>query len=366
MERTKLSWPQVPSLEVIADRLPLIFPEGTENRNYVIREMAARTLYVMFYAGAIEGQDRWIRPSQVTDMYDEQAEQLSDDQREAWVKRALSSKKDRPANTWYAPNSREPVRDETIRYGFIALGAVVERAGLPVTTPLPKYAMAADFAALFDESLSDDSLVEVIASWQKAHLNPAALSRIRLLSANAAAVNSDVIKATLPNSGVVSLEAGPSGVIGKSVIEDFAPRFLKNPAVLWLSQSGEKVGIDLASQLKLRIDPSKTLPDVILVDLGTKSDGSDMLFIFIEIVASDGPVNSIRKDKLTEIAMEAGFSPEHLAFVTAFQDRSASAFKKAMSELAWGTYAWFCSEPDNIVELKDGKPFKLSDIYRRN
>lgn len=90
-----MSWPQVPSLEVIADRLPLIFPEGTENRNYVIREMAARTLYVMFYAGAIEGQDRWIRPSQVTDMYDEQAEQLSDDEREAWVKRALSSKNDR-------------------------------------------------------------------------------------------------------------------------------------------------------------------------------------------------------------------------------------------------------------------------------
>ncbi|MEG3765036.1 BsuBI/PstI family type II restriction endonuclease [Alteromonas sp. 14N.309.X.WAT.G.H12] len=45
-----------------------------------------------------------------------------------------------------------------------------------------------------------------------------------------------------------------------------------------------------------------------------------------------------------------------MAFVTAFQERSASAFKKATSELAWGTYAWFCSEPDNIVELKDGNP----------
>lgn len=68
MERANLSWPHVPSLEVIAERLPLIFPEGTENRNYVIREMAARTLYVMFYAGAVEGADRWIRPSQVTDI----------------------------------------------------------------------------------------------------------------------------------------------------------------------------------------------------------------------------------------------------------------------------------------------------------
>ncbi len=153
MERTKLSWPKVPKLEVIAERLPQIFPDGTENRNYVTREMAARTLYVMFYAGAIEGQERWIRPSQVTDMSDEQAVLLSDEERNAWVEQALSSKKERPANTWYAPNSREPVRDETIRYGFIALGAVSERAGLPVTTPLPKYAMTQKFASLFDENL---------------------------------------------------------------------------------------------------------------------------------------------------------------------------------------------------------------------
>lgn len=106
MERANLSWPHVPSLEVIAERLPLIFPEGTENRNYVIREMAARTLYVMFYAGAVEGADRWIRPSQVTDMSDVQAALLTDEERQSWVKQALSSKKDRPVTTWYAPNSR--------------------------------------------------------------------------------------------------------------------------------------------------------------------------------------------------------------------------------------------------------------------
>ena len=97
MERTKLSWPKVPKLEVIAERLPQIFPDGTENRNYVTREMAARTLYVMFYAGAIDGQERWIRPSQVTDMSDEQAVLLSDEERNAWVEQALSSKKERPA-----------------------------------------------------------------------------------------------------------------------------------------------------------------------------------------------------------------------------------------------------------------------------
>lgn len=320
--------------------------------------MAARTLFVMFYAGAIEGHDRWIRPSQVTDMSDQQAEMMTDADRQAWVVHSLSSKKERPLNTWYAPNSREPVRDETIRYGFISLGAVVERSGLPVTTPLPKYAMTQVFASLFDESLIGIDLELAIQHWQKSHLNPAALSRIRLLHSNAAAATAGAIQAILPNAGVITLEAGPSGVIGKSVLEQFAPKFLKNPAVLWLSQSGEKIGIDLASQLRLKIDPSKTLPDVILVDLGEKKDGSDMLFVFIEIVASDGPVDSLRKKKLTEIAIEAGFSPEHLAFVTAFKDRSSPAFRKAIPEIAWGTYVWFCSEPDFIIELKAGSQLK--------
>ncbi|WP_426724147.1 BsuBI/PstI family type II restriction endonuclease [Enterobacter cloacae complex sp. 339J8] len=125
----------------------------------------------------------------------------------------------------------------------------------------------------------------------------------------------------------------------------------------------EKVGIDLASRLKLKIDPSKTLPDVISVDLGTKTDGSDMLFVFNPIVASDGAINSMRKQKLTEIAIEAGFSAQNLAFVTAFQDCSAAPFKKAMSELAWGTYAWFCSEPDNLIELRDGSSIILSRAF---
>lgn len=366
MERVDLSWPIIPTLELIAERLPLIFPAGTENRNYVIRDMAARTIYVMFYAGAIEGYERWIRPSQVTDMSDDQANKLADTERADWVQQSLSSQKPRPPVTWYAPNSREPVRDETIRQGFIALGAVVERPNMPVTTPRPKYSIASSFAALFDGDLTNDDLNKAIQEWQTSHLNPAALGRIKLVGAHVAAANSDKVTATLPNSSVVTLEAGPSGIIGKSVIEQFSKKFLKNPAVLWLSQSGEKVGIDLASNLKIKIDPSKTLPDIILVDLGARADGGDMLFVFIEVVASDGPINAFRKGKLTEIAVEAGFEAEQLVFVTAFQDRSSPAFRKAMSELAWGTYAWFCSEPDNLIDLQDGQSVSIRHISNKS
>ena len=52
----------------IHERLQAIFPEGTANRNYVTREIAAKTVFVMLYIGAVEGAECWLRPDQVTRM----------------------------------------------------------------------------------------------------------------------------------------------------------------------------------------------------------------------------------------------------------------------------------------------------------
>ncbi|MBP1038006.1 restriction endonuclease [Serratia fonticola] len=358
-----MNLPKVPKLEVISERLPYVFPEGTENRNYVIREMAAKTLYVMFYAGAIYGTDNWIRPSQVTDMGSKQASLVDDVSRDNWVKKTLSSKKDRPIDAWYAANSREPVRDETIRSGFIPCGAVIERSGIPTTSSKPKYCLEASFAALFDEELLGGDLDTAIAKWQNAHLNKAALSRLRLMKSGAA-IAEDAVVVTFPNGEQRTLAPGPSSVIAKAVIEVFAPTFLKSPAILWLSESGNKVVArdeGLAHALGLRIDASKALPDIILIDLGHESSGADMLVVFTEVVATDGPINRERKSALTKLALEAGFSESHLAFLTAFMDRGSAPFKKSISELAWGSHAWFVSEPEHLIDLKDGQPVKLSD-----
>jgi hypothetical protein len=42
---TRKSLPSLPSLQIILERLPLIFPEGIAQRNYVIRPMAAKTIF---------------------------------------------------------------------------------------------------------------------------------------------------------------------------------------------------------------------------------------------------------------------------------------------------------------------------------
>lgn len=67
----------------IQERLRVIFPQGTPNRNYVTREIAAKTIFVLLYIGAIDGTERWLRPDQVTRMTDAQATLTDDEARES-------------------------------------------------------------------------------------------------------------------------------------------------------------------------------------------------------------------------------------------------------------------------------------------
>lgn len=74
----------------IHERLQRIFPEGSPNRRECTGEVAAKTIFVMLYVGAIEGSNEWIRPNQVTRMTDEQALRGDDESREAWLEESLA------------------------------------------------------------------------------------------------------------------------------------------------------------------------------------------------------------------------------------------------------------------------------------
>ena len=77
-------------------------------------------------------------------------------------------------------------------------------------------------------------------------------------------------------------------------------------------------------------------------------------WVFVEVVATAGPVSEARRTALMEIAGEAGFKEGQVAFLTAYADRADSAFRRTVSELAWRSFAWFASEPDQLVVLYDG------------
>jgi hypothetical protein len=356
------SLPPYASRQLVAERLQRIFPEGTPNRNYCIRELAASTVFAGLYTGAIENSGCFFGPIHVYRMTVEQAAKSNDSAREGYATEIQKRNGHILGKRWYADNTREPIRDETLRDGLVAVGAVTRRNDLPTTSGQPRYALKVDFAALFDPALQGVTLESAIVAFQNAHLSKSALARVQIMLAGAGVTVSGVL-VTFPNGETRQLAPGPSSLIAQSVIEVFVRRFLEKPAVLWLSESGNKIVVrddSIANAIGLKIEPDKNLPDMILADMGP----TEPLIVFVEIVATDGAITTLRKKAIHDLTDAAGFDRKQIAFLTAYRDRESAGFKKTAGQLGWGTCAWFMSEPDQIVILRDGEKHKslLSEL----
>jgi hypothetical protein len=327
------------------------------------REITGATVFVMLYIGAVEGADRYMAPKHVYRMSDDQAAKVSEAERLAYAVEAQKSGSVALGKPWYADNTREQIRDEALRQGLAPVGAAIDRKDLPTNSSKPRWSLAADFAALFDPALSGPARTDAMTQWRKKHLSAGALAKIALYQAGAID-DATGVNVEFPNGQTRKLAAGPSSIITKAVIEEFARHFLIKPAVLWLSESKNQVVLQddvLAKKLGLNIDPSRNLPDMILVDVG----GDETILVFVEVVATDGPITEVRRASLLAIATDAGFEEQNVAFVTAFLDRDHPAFRKCFPTLAWNSFAWLASDPHHIVALFDlasPRTTKLHDL----
>lgn len=375
-EQRQLFLPSLPTIATIRRRLPLIFPEGTDQRATATNELAAAAAFVMLYLGAVEGAERWIRPDQVTRMTDVQAARTDRAARLAWEAESMRKlgRGEQLSNRWYAHGTREGIRDDTIRNAWLPARAVVKRQGLATTSARPTWALEREFAELLwwgvppegePENLTErEGLTEYqakLADWQDRHLSRGARSRVELLRRLTAPA--DAVTVNVPGSGPRHLSPGVSSRISKAVIEEFAPRFLIRPAVIWLSESSNHAPLadaDMARAVGLNIGDSGILPDIILVDL----EPAKPLLIFCEVVATDGPMTEARKLAILDLASSGGHDLSNIVLMTAFIDREVSAYKKASSALASGTFAWAASEPDRLIIHHDAilYPAKLMDI----
>lgn len=359
--------PRLPDLKLIEERLPLIFPEGTKNRQNHINITSARTIFVLLYLGAVEGKDFWLRPDQVTRMTDSQAAMKDEESRLAWRKTSMKSiPKDSPIlGRWYEVNSREGIRDDCLRYALCNTGAAIVRQGLATTSSAGRYALEKEFARLFDPTLSETQFNAAVNDWAIKHLSSSALMRKQLAQRAASQIDGE-ISVTFPNNEIRVLAPGPSSPITRAVIESFSKHFLIEPAVIWVSESAnkeERSDRELAESIGLNIETDKHLPDLILADIGL----DEPLIIFIEVVASDGPINDAKKDGLMELINKSPQLNESQAvFVTAYADREDKAFKKTFSVLAWQSFAWCMTEPDKIIGLHEKDNIKtLSDLLSK-
>ncbi|MCT1402499.1 hypothetical protein M4D81_26270 [Paenibacillus sp. p3-SID867] len=335
----------IPSVEEIKQRLQLLIPENVENANYARNIVAARTIFVMLYSFAIEGETERIRPSTVTVMNDEQATKLNEAERRFWVKSMQAHKKPPIKERWYSENTRESIRDDTIST-LKRLGIVQEEEGIPTTSSKPRYYLNRNFIELLNPLVNVTDLTDSFLAWQEKNLHQGAIiiQQLRALEKRS------VIEINHGNSKTF-LDTGKSSVLTKHTVEVFAKEFLSKPEVLLISESADKVHWQfgkLLEFLRLTINPKKILPDVIIADTGNK-----FLLVFIEIVHTDGPITGERKEQLVRIAEASNLSEEDCAFVTVFSSRSDPAYRKAQSNLAWGSFVWFADDPKSIIQLID-------------
>lgn len=211
--------------------------------------------------------------------------------------------------------------------------------------------MRKHFAQLF--LLPEGEFEEGALAWQKRYLSAAELARVRIMRERHSLDGS--VSVTMPNGERRNLSAGNSSFITKAVIEQFAPRFLHHPAVLWISESGNKVVVQddrLMRDLGLPIDQKRLLPDLVLADLGREST----LLVFVEVVYSDGPITETRKEELLKMTEAAGYERRNVAFVSAFEQRNSAPLKRRLSGVAVDTLIWCMAEPDLLIWLGESQP----------
>ncbi|MFF6801120.1 BsuBI/PstI family type II restriction endonuclease [Streptomyces sp. NPDC012616] len=357
------NWPLpalLPSREAYQQRLELILPSSVTGVTYTANPAAAALAFTAMYVGAVDNVHP-IRPTTVTWMSDAVAAHREDEERKAYYTAAISkagekavkdlctaSEYDR-GDSWYANNSREPVRDESIN-ALKENGAILVLTDIPTTSARPRYTLEPGFAALLSPELTGDDLTDAIAQWQATHLTPTGRRRAALLSDPSRSAGSVVVH--LPGGGTRTLHPGASSLILKGVVEQFAIAKLQLPNVIFISQSGEKVnlldgkGLD---DMGLHVDQALLLPDCIIADLAEDKDE----IWFIEVVATDGPITEKRKQDLLDWATSQNHPAERCRFLTAFQSRTSSAAKKALPQLAGGSHAWFANEPEGLLSWDD-------------
>lgn len=343
----------LPSIAAIRERLASIFPEGLSDRNYLVREVAARIVFTMLYIDAVEGQGHKLAPVHVYRMSDAQAAIQADEQRVQYRDQIMGRSYKPIGTRWFADNSREAVRDESLRDGLCVKGAVLADRSISVTSSRGRYVLQRAFAELF--TIPEASFAAAAANWRERFLSAAELARVRILRERP---TENSVTVRLPSGESRNIAVGPSGTLTRAVVEEFAPRFLTQPHVLWISDSREHVVLQddkLMRSIGLPIDESRLLPDLVLADLN-----GPMRLFFVEIVATDGPFTVERRNEVLRMTEAAGFPRSSVFFVSAFEHRNVSPLKRRFAALAENTFVWCMAEPELLIWITTGQAMPLS------
>lgn len=236
----------------------------------------------------------------------------------------------------YAPNTRETIRRQTL-HQFVDAGLALYNPDKPdrsVNSPAAVYQVAPQALKLlrtYGAKMWDAELLQYLSvngSLAKKYAEPRNFAG-RMLK--------------LDGGINIRLSPGAHSQLIHEIINSFATRFVYKSKVLYVGDTGSKVGFfddDGFTKLGVVLDKKGKLPDVVIQDVNRN------WILLIEAVTSHGPVDAKRKRELSKLFEKSAFG---IVFVTAFPDKKT--FNKYLAHVAWETEVWIADNPDHLVHF---------------
>jgi len=150
-----------------------------------------------------------------------------------------------------------------------------------------------------------------------------------------------------PDGKELTLSGGMHSVLIKSIIEEFAPRFVPGAVLVYAGDTGTKWGQfdkDLLSTFGVTLDAHGKMPDVVL------HYPEKNWLILIEAVTSHGPVDGKRHAELAKLFEQ---SKAGLVYVTAFPSRSV--MMRYLGDIAWETEVWVSEAATHLIHFNGAR-----------
>ena len=236
----------------------------------------------------------------------------------------------------YAPNTRETVRRQTM-HQFVDAGIAIYNSDDPsraVNSPNAVYQIEPEALALLRTYGG--------RSWKK-ELAGYLVQRTSLVARYARERNLQRIPVRLSPGQSIDLSPGEHSKLIKEIIENFAPRFVPDAALIYVGDTGDKWSYfdeQLLKNLGVVVDSHGKMPDVVIYCPKRN------WLLLIESVTSHGPVNGKRHDELAHLfsASSAG-----LVYVTVFPTRATMS--RYLGEVAWETEVWVADAPSHLIHF---------------
>lgn len=248
----------------------------------------------------------------------------------------------------YAPNTRETFRRQTL-HQFVDAGLILynpDKPDRPVNSPKACYQITKE---LFNQlkSFGSNTWTNSLGEYLKV--------RETLVQQYAMSRDMQMIPLKVDTSNEIKLTPGEHSLLIKAIVEDFGPRFVPGAELIYVGDTGQKVGFfkkDRFADLGLDLNKKGKMPDVILY---YEKKG---WLLLIESVTSHGPVDGKRYNELNFLFSDGNAD---LVFVTAFPNRKI--MNKYLSDISWETEVWIADSPTHMIHFNGDKflgPYKPS------